>query len=167
MKGNERVLLWSIIAFILGIIFTTVFASSAVNNNNMGMMRMMGMRSNQMMDHRDDKDSHNDSDRSMMMQMDDMTASLKGKKGDAFDETFLSEMIVHHQGAIDMAELAKENANHQEIKDLAEEIISAQTNEIEMMKNWQDKWDTNLCSLMHVIFLQLDILQMILSLSRT
>ena len=53
---------------------------------------------------------------------------------------FLMQMIPHHQGAIDMANLAKQNAKHQEIKDLAEGIISAQANEIEMMETWQKTW---------------------------
>lgn len=74
---------------------------------------------------------------SMMM---DMNASLRGKTGDEFDQTFLSEMIVHHQGAIDMAELALTNAKHQELKDLARAIVSAQTKEIAEMKAWQKSW---------------------------
>lgn len=74
---------------------------------------------------------------SMMM---DMNASLKGKNADEFDKAFLSEMIIHHQGAIDMAELAKVNAKHEEIKRLSDEIITAQTKEIEMMKQWQKQW---------------------------
>jgi uncharacterized protein (DUF305 family) len=79
-----------------------------------------------------------DSDMSSMMM--DMNAALKGKTGDDFDQTFLSEMIVHHQGAIDMAELALADAKHQEIKDLAKAIVSAQTKEIAEMKSWQKDW---------------------------
>jgi uncharacterized protein (DUF305 family) len=86
------------------------------------------------------------SDHSMMghdmnsMSMKDMSKELEGKSGNEFDKTFIEMMIPHHQGAIDMAELALENAEHQEIKDLAEEIISAQKTEIEMMKDWQSSW---------------------------
>jgi uncharacterized protein (DUF305 family) len=69
-----------------------------------------------------------------------MNAGLQGKTGDAFDQEFLAEMIVHHQGAIDMAKLALSNAKHQEIKDLAQAIISAQTKEIGEMKQWQKSW---------------------------
>jgi uncharacterized protein (DUF305 family) len=72
--------------------------------------------------------------------MNNMNAGLQGKKGDAFDQAFLSEMIVHHQGAIDMAKLAQTNAKHQEIKDLAGNIITAQTKEIAEMKAWQKSW---------------------------
>jgi len=78
------------------------------------------------------------SDMSSMMM--DMNAALRGKTGDDFDKAFLSEMIVHHQGAIDMAELALTGAKHQEIKDLSKAIVSAQTKEIAEMKSWQKAW---------------------------
>jgi len=74
------------------------------------------------------------------MSMEDMMTGLKGKTGDDFDKTFISEMITHHQGAIDMANQAKLNAKHDELKKLADDIISAQTSEIEMMKQWQKDW---------------------------
>jgi uncharacterized protein (DUF305 family) len=77
---------------------------------------------------------------SMMM---DMNAALRGKTGDAFDKAFIAEMIVHHQGAIDMAQLALTSAKHAEIKNLSQAIISAQTAEIEQMKQWQKAWYTN------------------------
>ncbi len=69
-----------------------------------------------------------------------MNAQLQGKSGDAFDRAFLSEMIVHHKGAVEMAELALKNAKHQEIIDLAKAIIAAQEKEIADMKNWEQKW---------------------------
>lgn len=77
---------------------------------------------------------------SMSSMMMDMNAALRGKTGDEFDKAFLSEMIVHHQGAIDMAELALTNAGKQEIKDLSKAIITAQTKEIAEMKAWQKSW---------------------------
>lgn len=49
-------------------------------------------------------------------------------------------MIVHHEGAVQMAELALTNAKHQEIKNLANEIIKAQKMEIAEMKAWQKSW---------------------------
>jgi uncharacterized protein (DUF305 family) len=74
------------------------------------------------------------------MSMGDMMMELQDKKGDDFDRTFIQAMISHHQGAIDMANMAKQNAKHQEIKDLSDDIISAQTKEIETMQIWQKKW---------------------------
>jgi uncharacterized protein (DUF305 family) len=77
---------------------------------------------------------------SMQGMMMDMNAALVGKTGDAFDRVFLSEMIVHHQGAVEMAELALTNAKHQEIKDLATGIIAAQNKEIADMQAWEKAW---------------------------
>jgi hypothetical protein len=74
------------------------------------------------------------------MSMNDMTKELKGLTGDDFDKMFVDSMIAHHQGAIDMANLAKTNAKHQEVKDMADDIISAQSKEIEMMKKWKVDW---------------------------
>ncbi len=72
--------------------------------------------------------------------MTSMNAELVGKTGDTFDQAFLSEMIVHHQGAVEMAQLALKNAKHQEIKDLATGIIAAQTKEIGEMQAWGKTW---------------------------
>ncbi len=74
--------------------------------------------------------------------MDNMMEGLQGKTGDAFDQAFLSEMIMHHEGAVQMAEAALQYAKHQEIKDMAKAIISAQTIEIEQMKVWGKSWYT-------------------------
>ncbi|MEK9178628.1 MAG: DUF305 domain-containing protein, partial [Patescibacteria group bacterium] len=74
------------------------------------------------------------------MSMTGMVNSLKNLSGEEFDRVFIEQMIPHHQGAIDMAELALENAFHQEIKDLANDIIEAQKSEINTMKQWQTSW---------------------------
>jgi uncharacterized protein (DUF305 family) len=50
------------------------------------------------------------------------------------DTDFAQMMITHHQGAITMAKLAADKAEHEELKDLAEEIIEAQEREIEVMR---------------------------------
>jgi uncharacterized protein (DUF305 family) len=57
-----------------------------------------------------------------------------------YDAAFIDAMIVHHEGAITMANQALEQAERQEIKDLANEIISAQEAEIEQMKAWRTAW---------------------------
>ena len=74
------------------------------------------------------------------MSMTAMTGNLAEKTGDAFDEAFIALMIDHHQGAVDMAELAQANAKHAEVKRLANEIIGAQQLEIAQMKRWQTDW---------------------------
>ena len=77
---------------------------------------------------------------SMQGMMDDMMKALEGKEGDEFDKAFLAEMIVHHQGAIEMAEIALKSARHEEVKKMAQDIISAQEAEIAQMQEWQQSW---------------------------
>jgi uncharacterized protein (DUF305 family) len=74
------------------------------------------------------------------MSMDDMTAELKNKTGDKFDEAFIASMLVHHEGAVEMAKLSAKNAKHEEIKSLSNNIITAQEKEITEMKQWQMDW---------------------------
>ena len=139
----EQKWLYGIIGLLSGMLIAILFASNVVNNNNQGMMSMMGMQTYQnmmagkqeMMEEVDEMHKNG-----MDMSMNEMSESLKGKTGDQFDKAFITQMIDHHQGAIDMANLAKVNAKHEEIKNLAEDIISAQTKEIEMMKQWMNSW---------------------------
>lgn len=72
--------------------------------------------------------------------MDGMMSGLEGKTGDAFDKAFIEEMIVHHQGAVDMANAVLATSKRPELIKLANEIISAQTKEIEMMEAWEEAW---------------------------
>lgn len=74
------------------------------------------------------------------MTMAEMNADLKSKTGDDFDEAFLEMMIEHHQGAIDMANLAATRAKHNEILTLSQAIITAQNREIADMQQWQMDW---------------------------
>jgi len=57
------------------------------------------------------------------------------ENGKYSDERFIDEMVPHHQGAVEMAEVALENAEHEEIKQLSENIVSAQESEIEELKD--------------------------------
>lgn len=128
---NKESILYGVIGILVGAILAGFGAAYAVNNSHQGMMNMMGMHSST-----NSQGMMNDSDMSMA----DMTGSLKDKTGDDFDKAFISGMIAHHQGAIDMANLAKQNAKHDEIKNLAKDIITAQNKEINEMKSWQSQW---------------------------
>ena len=50
------------------------------------------------------------------------------------DQAFAGSMIGHHTGAIRMAELAREKADHDELKELAGDIITAQQREIDIIQ---------------------------------
>lgn len=60
-------------------------------------------------------------------------AALAEAQGSDFDLLFLKLMIVHHEGAVAMAEDVIEEGTDPEIRTLAEEIISAQQAEIDTM----------------------------------
>lgn len=79
---------------------------------------------------------------SMHEQMDSMTASLEELEGTSFDYAFAEEMIVHHQGAIDMALMAKERSQDPSVLALADAIIAAQETEIALMEGWITMWET-------------------------
>jgi uncharacterized protein (DUF305 family) len=57
-----------------------------------------------------------------------------------YDLQFIDTMIVHHQGAIDMAQLVATRAQHEEIRQLAKSIISDQQREIAEMKALRSNW---------------------------
>lgn len=128
---NKQSILYGIIGLLIGVLLAVFVASISVNNNNQTIMRMMGMNTNQ---------NSSGAMRDSSMSMDDMTNELKSKTGDEFDKAFLAEMIVHHQGAIDMANLVLQKSTRPELRSLANDIITAQTKEINQMKTWQQQW---------------------------
>lgn len=77
-----------------------------------------------------------------MGQMHDMSmmADLWELPPNRLEAVFLSLMIPHHQGAIEMAMLAPDRAAHQELKDLAASIIASQSGEIAQMNGWLASW---------------------------
>ena len=137
---QKEAVLYGIIGLLAGSLFTIFVTSYSVNNNMTGMMRMMGMSrgaDNMMQQELQEQDNEM---MGMGSSMNQMMESLGGKTGDDFDEAFISAMIAHHEGAIEMAEEALVSAKHDEIKNLAEDIISAQTSEIEQMMEWKNTW---------------------------
>ena len=84
--------------------------------------------------------SHGGAGMDMGGDMVEMQNKLQGLTGEEYDKEFLKQMIVHHEQAVEMSKYAAANAKHQEIKDLASAIISAQTTEIDQMKQWQKDW---------------------------
>jgi len=128
---RKEPILYGIIGLLVGVVIAGFTAAYAVNNNHNGMMRMMGMHTTT-----DNQGMMSNED----MAMGEMTNMLKNKTGDDFDKAFIEQMIIHHQGAIDMAKLAQNNAKHDEVKNLANDILSAQSKEIDMMQIWQGDW---------------------------
>ena len=63
-----------------------------------------------------------------------MTRQMVTENGKYSDKAFIDAMVPHHQGAIVMARVALENAEHEEIRDLSRNIVSTQQAEIGELK---------------------------------
>ena len=112
MKQRDP-LIYGIIGVLIGGAFVWFSATNAVNNNNYGMMQMMGMRGG---------------NQGMMI------------SSTTIDAHFIEQMIPHHEDAITMAKLAQEKARRPEIKTLAQNIINSQSREIDQMKGLYKNW---------------------------
>lgn len=113
---ESKSLIFGIIGFILGGLIVSIAATTTSQ------------------DQADSQTSQHGSHTSMS------STALSDLSGDAFDKQFLADMILHHQGALDMAELAKTRAKHDEIKRFSLEVISAQSQEIQTLKTFQQQW---------------------------
>ena len=75
---------------------------------------------------------------------------MGGMEGDAavlasiseadFDREFLEQMIPHHEMAIMMAQMLQASTERTEMKTLADNIITSQSREIDMMRSWLQSW---------------------------
>jgi uncharacterized protein (DUF305 family) len=63
-----------------------------------------------------------------------MASGTLMENGRYSDERFIDAMVPHHQEAVEMAEVALENAEHEEVRQLAENIVSTQEAEIDQLK---------------------------------
>lgn len=123
-KNISSILLFTVLIVGLGLGY--IFGNSSVVKQPEN-MHMMPDGSMMMNDH---------SNSAMDDAMHDMTAALEGKSGTEFDKEFLKQMIVHHQGAVEMAEMVLVQSNETQLKDFAEDIIEVQSKEINMMQTW-------------------------------
>ena len=121
--NNNQGILYGIIGLLAGVVLTGAIMSFSGNSSWSRSGGMMG-----------------DSSDHMSMSMNDMADELREKSGDDFDKAFLEMMIDHHQGAVDMARETLKGAKHQELKTMANDIITAQEKEISQMKAWQKEW---------------------------
>ncbi len=71
-----------------------------------------------------------------------MMRDIQGLSPQEADIVFLQDMIEHHLAAVHMAQdiLEKNLTDKPELRTLAEEIIAAQNQEIDQMREWLEKW---------------------------
>jgi uncharacterized protein (DUF305 family) len=65
---------------------------------------------------------------------------LMGLKGARFDLAFIDMMTRHHQGAIQMANTELKKGALPEVKQLAQQIITAQQREVDQFAAWKRSW---------------------------
>ena len=71
----------------------------------------------------------------------DMTAEIDDlQDAEPFDRVFIDAMIRHHEQAVEAAEIALAETDRDEIRELANAIIEAQTAEIEQLRDWRAEW---------------------------
>lgn len=127
---RKESLLVGTIGLFVGIMIAGFTASFAVNSGNLGIMQMMGINSSKAPSSGDTQE----------LAMSDMTEQLKAKTGDDFDKAFIEMMIPHDEGMVAVAQLAPTQAKHDEIKKLAQDIVTTQSGQINDMKMWQANW---------------------------
>src|SRR5688572_8644791 len=61
------------------------------------------------------------------------------------DQAFISGMALHHEEAVEMAELASHEAEHPELRELAHHMVEAQEKEIKKLTSaYEDNFDADL-----------------------
>lgn len=76
----------------------------------------------------------------MMADGEQMMNPLNAASGDEFDKMFMQMMIEHHSKAIEEATTCVQRAEHQELKNLCQNIITSQRQEIQQMQTWLAQW---------------------------
>lgn len=57
-----------------------------------------------------------------------------------FDREFIEQMIPHHEMAIMMAGMLAAATGRDEMRELADQIITSQSREVKMMRSWHESW---------------------------
>lgn len=72
-----------------------------------------------------------------------LLSACGGSDDEALDEStdaaFAAEMVPHHESAIEMAEIAQKRAEHPEVRQLADDIVASQSQEIATLNQISDR----------------------------
>lgn len=137
MENKNQTIIIGLLALIVGLILGYFFGGNT-------MMSDRGFFSNEAMHEEMEEHMYGDElideDGAMIHAMDEMMLGFRGKTGEAYEEAFLRGMIVHHIGAINMAEELLEQTDRPELVKLANDIITSQSDEVEQMRSWLGEW---------------------------
>lgn len=65
---------------------------------------------------------------------------LENSEDREFDMLFSELMITHHRGGIQMARAVVENGRSQKVEEIAQTMIRAQQEEVNLMEEWRNEW---------------------------
>jgi len=136
MENKNQTIIVGLLALIVGLVLGYLFSGNMMPHRG---YFSNDSRSEEMEEHMYG-DELIDEDGAMMHAMDEMMLGFRGKIGEAYEEAFLRGMIVHHIGAVQMAEELLKQTDRPELTAFAQEIISVQSSEIETMKGWLEMW---------------------------
>ena len=106
----------------------------AAQKGEISVMKTIGRDMHGMAGHGDGHMGMSDAEMGMDME----PAALE--KAKPFDRAFIDAMVPHHQGAVAMAKQLLKKGEQPALRTMADDIIEAQTKEIEQMRGWRKAW---------------------------
>ena len=128
MKNHIRLSLLALVA----ILVLTSCGSSSSGGGSQGNGSGDDMQG---MSHGDKADQTDDGMAGMDHASANSASEMLMENGKYSDKRFIDAMVPHHQGAVEMARIALQNAEHDEIVELSENIVSTQQAEIKELKS--------------------------------
>jgi len=143
---NSTAIIYGLVGVILGLVVGYLIGINAASGagwmHGSAFMHDDGHTHNELGEHMYENDIIRQ-DGAMQHAMDEMMLGFRGKTGASYEETFLRGMIVHHLGAIAMAEELLEQTDRSELLEFGSDIISHQQQEVGQMQLWLEEWFNN------------------------
>ncbi|MEX2368819.1 MAG: DUF305 domain-containing protein [Candidatus Paceibacterota bacterium] len=140
---NSTTIIYGLVGIILGLVVGYLIGINAAPGagwmHGGGFMHNDNHMHGELSEHMNENDIIRQ-DGAMQHAMDEMMFGFRGKTGAAYEESFLRGMIVHHLGAVAMAEELLEQTERPELQEFGNDIISHQAQEVEQMQRWLDEW---------------------------
>lgn len=106
----------------------------AAQKGEISVMKSIGRDMHGMAEHGDGHMGMSDAEMGMAMDPAEM------ENAEPFDRAFIDAMVPHHQGAVAMAKQLLKSGEQPALRTMADDIIEAQTKEIEQMRGWRKAW---------------------------
>jgi uncharacterized protein (DUF305 family) len=90
-------------------------------------------------------------------------SALEKASGKTFDIYWLSQMIEHHNGAVEMAKAVLKDGKDARVKKAAQSIIADQSKEVKQMTQWLKKWYNTTPDKKQIALMQQDMEPMMLA----